>query len=282
MRFDERGVFERFPYRGSGIFIDVGANRGHFVAGFADRGVLVLAFEPHPEMHGKLLERFAGCGNVEVVRKAVADQPGELTFYASEEHPGIHSLAAFHPTHRPIGTVDVTTLDRELRDRGIADVRALKIDVEGADFLVLQGFDFERFRPELVMVEFMDERSRKHFGYTHHDMAAYMSGFGYSSWVSEWTPLVEYAGAEGAGESGPEWLGLRRYDSARRPAHGNLFFVSPADVRSLRRAALATALSESGAPFVEATRSKLRAVPGLRRAVRAVRGRSPRHRGLRR
>jgi hypothetical protein len=82
--------------------------------------------------------------------------------------------------------VEVTTLDAELDRLDVADVSAMKIDVEGADFLALREFDLRRRRPELVMVDFMDDRSSEHFGYTHHDMARYMAG--YSRVVSEWAP----------------------------------------------------------------------------------------------
>ena len=269
--FDEKLVFENFAYSVRGTFVDVGANRGTFTEAFARHGFSVVAFEPHPDLYADLHHRFANDAAVVCVQKAVSDAPGNLPFYASTEHTGIHSLAPFHPTHRPIGEVAVVTLKDELAALQVASVVALKIDVEGSDLLALRGFDFDRYTPELLMVEFMDSRSLEHFGYTHHDMAAFMSGRGYETWVSEWAPLVDYA-REGE-ESPHEWRGFHRYSPEGAPAHGNLLFVLPAGEQRLLRAVRRAALQIRIQSARRNARSAIRRIPVLGRTLRAVKQR---------
>ena len=262
VNLNEDGVFARYRFRRGGAFIDVGANYGAFLNTFARRGVDVVAFEPHPELFARLQQKYHGQQHVRIVQRAIADETGILPFYTSEEHPGIHSLAAFHPTHKPTVEVEVSSLDTELSRLGIWSIAALKIDTEGADILALRGFDFARRRPELVMVEFMDDRSLEHFGYTHHDMAALMADHGYETWVSEWTPVAEY-GRPGVATS-HRWLGFTTYQPSGTPACGNLLFVQPQDRPRLQAAVRATLRRAR-------VRSAIRAVPGERGAERIAR-----------
>ncbi len=221
-----------------------------------------MAFEPHPELFSRLERQYGDRDNVRIVQRAISDEAGVLPFYTSDEHPGIHSLAAFHPTHKPTVEVEVGLLDMELSRMGIGSVAALKIDTEGADLPALRGFDFAKRQPELVMAEFMDARSREHFGYTHHDMAEFMAGHGYETWVSEWAAIEEYGRA---GEDlSHRWLGFTAYRSAGSPAWGNLVFVQPED-RPRLQAAVRSTLRRAGA------RKAAGAAPGARVAARVAR-----------
>ena len=174
MEFSEGRLFETFRYSQRGTFIDVGAHRASVCGPMIAQGWQTLAFEPHPDFHRELAATYADEPHVTLIRKAVSDTTGEMTFYTSERHPGIDSLVAFDPTHKATHTVEVTTLAAELDQLGVTDVTAIKIDAEGADLMVLRGMDFKRWRPELVMVEFIDDRTEEHFGYNHHDMARVM------------------------------------------------------------------------------------------------------------
>jgi len=180
--------------------------------------------------------RYRDNTEVNVVPHAVSDVAGEMPFYTSDQFPGIHSLAPFDPSHRAAGTVTVSTLSHGLARLSVAAVAALKIDVEGADLMALRGFAFDRWRPELVMVEFMDDRGGAHFGYTHHEMAELMMTHGYSAFVSEWAPLQGYGGSL-------RWRSLHRYRLGAVLAPnvwGNLLFVQPRDAWKLWSAAAQT------------------------------------------
>lgn len=151
-----------------------------------------------------------------------------ITFYRSTEYWGIHSLAPFDDSHTEQIDVPVTRLDDFVREQNVGHVEFLKVDVEGADMLVLDGFDFTADRPQFVMAEFMDTRSEPHFGYTHHDIAQMMSDFGYACFVADWAPVVRHSRREGGG--GPfTFLSCVPYPTVHEPAWGNLIFVPTED-----------------------------------------------------
>jgi len=227
--FSELELLASFPYDNvSPVLVDVGAHHGGFSRRFAEMGWRVIAFEPEPtnrEAFGKNLARFprAVC-----VAKAVTDSGGEtVPFYVSDEHYGIHSLKPFHATHRKVCMVETVRLDDALAELLVPEVTLLKIDAEGADFPALKGMDLSLCIPEMVMVEFMDQRSRPNFGYSHHDVAAYMQERGFVAYVSEWAPIKEY-GREGDAGEPHEWLRCVPYPLCHEPDWGNLIFVPEA------------------------------------------------------
>ena len=224
---DELGLLVRYAsgkYDGISTLIDVGAATGELALPFAKKGWQVIAFEPEPTNFHNLKTNIKKFPNVTCIAKAVSDTPGQVPFYVSSTHGGIHTLKPFHPTHRPTMMVDAVRLDEALADMQIDKVTVLKIDVEGADFLALKSFDFRKFHPDVVMCEFMDKRSRENFGYTHHDMAAYMNNFGYATFVSEWGPIVEYA-REDRLIIPPKFLCCVPYPLDHDPVWGNLIFI---------------------------------------------------------
>ncbi|MCL2925605.1 MAG: FkbM family methyltransferase, partial [Trichodesmium sp. MAG_R04] len=227
MQFSELDLILQFPfYRESKcILIDVGAHIGSFAKPFAQKGWQVIAFEPEPENRRQLENNLQNYPNVSIIAKAVSNQTGQdIPFYISSQHWGIHSLKPFHHSHQPKLTVETVRLDIALKELGVNQVSLLKIDVEGADFLALQSFNFSKIQPEIVICEFMDERSQANFGYSHHDIAFYMKKHGYHVFVSEWAPIKEY-GRKGITSVPHKFLQCIDYPLNHQPAWGNLIFV---------------------------------------------------------
>ncbi len=110
----------------------------------------------------------------------------------------------------------------------------LKIDVEGADLPALKSFDFERWRPELVMCEYMDERTLEPWGYDHHDLVRYMARYGYAAFISEWAEIVEYSRRD-VRTVPHRFLRCVRYPLDHSPAWGNLIFVPEGRVDDFAR-----------------------------------------------
>lgn len=243
--FSEAALLLRIKYRcgAKPTLVDVGAHVGRVSAKFLRAGWRVFAFEPEPENRRKLDARLACYGDFVCIPKAVSDvaQRG-VPFYVSTDHWGIHSLKPFHETHQPALEVETVRLDHALEELRVDEVTVLKIDVEGADFLALKSFAFERLRPQAVMCEFMDERSRKHFGYDHHDMACYLRDREYAVYVSEWAPIVEYARKDRTGEP-HRFLQCVQYPLGHAPAWGNLIGIVP-NLVSEFKGALARYLAE--------------------------------------
>lgn len=207
------------------VLVDVGAHHGDFSRFFAERGWQVLAFEPEKKNKEAFEITLSGFQNVSCIAKAVTDISGEIVpFYVSDEHYGIHSIKPFHKTHRLAYEVETACLNDVLLELLIPPVTLVKVDTEGADFLAIKGLDFKLHSPELVMIEFMDSRSMPNFGYSHHDVAAFMKEQGYVTFVSEWAPIKEY-GREGVPGESHDWLQCAPYPLDHEPSWGNLIFA---------------------------------------------------------
>ncbi len=234
MEFSEHELIATYKFNSKDpLLIDAGAHNGRVTRIFAENGWKILAFEPEPNIYAGLKSNLGGFKNVTCIPKAVSDTCGKASFYVSDMYWGIHSLKPFDKTHKLAYEVETVTLRNVLEELNIKDVTLLKIDVEGADFLALKGFDFTKYRPELVIVEFMDERSLPHFGYTHHDMVAYMHKHGYVTFVSEWATLTEYS-REGFPRPYRQWIQCAPYPLDHKPAWGNLIFVPECDKKKFK------------------------------------------------
>jgi FkbM family methyltransferase len=228
LEFSELDLLAMFPYdtRDDHVLVDVGGHVGSVSRVFAQRAWKVIAFEPEPENYRGLCNTLSQYPGAFCIRKAISDVAGqEIPFYVSEEHWGIHSLKPFHPTHKPSITVETVRLDETLQRLGVQGVTLLKVDTEGADFGVLRSFDFKEQRPEVVMCEYMDDRSEENYDYSHHDVVKYMEQFNYVAYISEWAPIAEY-GRKGETGSAHRFIQCVRYPLPHRPSWGNLMFVA--------------------------------------------------------
>lgn len=146
-----------------GVAVDVGANFGYYtclLARLAWRG-RVVAVEPDPDVFDLLRDNVTANWCVDVVtpvNAAVSDRAGTVTLHRRPTRTGNTSIAA--PTEhelsrsdRPAEPFDVTstTLDELTADLDRVDV--VKIDVEGAEPLVLAGAEelVGRHAPRIVM-----------------------------------------------------------------------------------------------------------------------------------
>jgi FkbM family methyltransferase len=153
------------------VFADIGANVGYMSLQAARRvgpGGAVWAFEPNPRLAGLIREsvrrnQFEGWVHPVEVALAEADDPGR-PFYLSAE-PTNSGLSSLTPdaSHQVAGrmdmitpfTVPVTSLDSFVAERRIERLDAVKIDVEGAEHLVVAGMraSLARLRPRFVICE---------------------------------------------------------------------------------------------------------------------------------
>lgn len=176
----------------TGIMLDVGAMHGATLSPFLLGGWRTFAFEPDPANRRELEMRFGQNPNLTIDGRAVADRAAQnLPFYASTEAHSISSLYAFHETHRQICTVSTTTIADFARENDLRHIDYLKIDAEAYDLLILKGVPWDSLKPNVIMCEFEDRRTRP-LGYTMHDMAHYLVERGYTVLVSEWHPVIRY------------------------------------------------------------------------------------------
>ncbi|MFT6802529.1 MAG: FkbM family methyltransferase [Salibacteraceae bacterium] len=176
-----------------GLMLDVGAHFGTSLDLFMKDGWEIHAFEPDPKNRKKLLEKIKGKPNVKLSTDAVTNQSGlELSFYSSEVSTGISGLSSFHASHKEVAKVNTITLKDYITKNKIKGVDFLKIDTEGHDLFVLQGFDWDNHsHPEVIVCEFEDKKSLP-LGYKTNDMISFLEEKGYHVILSEWFPIVEY------------------------------------------------------------------------------------------
>lgn len=207
----------KFPFKGK-VLVDVGAHIGSFSAMFLRRGWWAICLEPEKQNYAVLESNLSGSPRASCLQLAAGEKKASLPFYVSDKHFGIHSLAAWHNTHEYAYEVEVIPLKEIVPD----NVTLLKIDVEGAELLVLKGFDFEAQQPEMVFLEFEDKRTREHFGYDHHDLVNYLKPYGYKVKVSEWTD-GEFGTKTRNGTR--QHIGIFDYPLDHEPVWGNLIFT---------------------------------------------------------
>ncbi len=136
--------------------IDVGANVGYFTllaAHLVGPDGSVRAFEPSPTVFPRLQAnlRLNPRLNVRALPVAVADRRGRATFYsAPPDRSGYSSLRHLGPDTAGAVTVETVALDDLLTE--LPPTQLVKIDVAGAEWLVLQGMRrlLERDRPYLI------------------------------------------------------------------------------------------------------------------------------------
>lgn len=126
-------------------FIDIGANVGAyalFVASRAGPSARVLAVEPQPEIFERLIYniRLNEFASVKAVDCAVAEKPGEVTLFLDPQNSGESSLKVVGSSGAKPIRVHARTLLDLIRGEGYESVDAIKLDVEGAEDLILEPF----------------------------------------------------------------------------------------------------------------------------------------------
>jgi FkbM family methyltransferase len=128
-------------------FIDVGSNVGWYALFLAQEAgpavtTRILAVEPQPEIFDRLIYNIRqnpSC-TIKAVDCAVADKTGELTLFLDPLNRGEASLKIVNSSQTDAIRVPAVTLLDLLNREGLTRVDAIKLDVEGAEDLVLDPF----------------------------------------------------------------------------------------------------------------------------------------------
>lgn len=159
--FEDVMLWRALKHIEHGFYIDVGAwspDIDSITRAFYERDWIGISIEPNPEFHNQLKERRPRDQNL---RFAVGDQEGRLTMKFMG-NPGLSTLDdAIADKHQQAGwsvsrqEVHVSTLAALWHEHVPVgqDVHFLKVDVEGFEGAVLQGNDWTKNRPWVVVVE---------------------------------------------------------------------------------------------------------------------------------
>ncbi|MCB5188968.1 FkbM family methyltransferase [Methylobacillus caricis] len=222
-------------YRPGSTMIDVGAHVGSAFRPFLNKGWHIYAFEPDDTNRSKLLEWLSCHVSRHLVtldtRCVSNTTQHDLSFYRSEQSSGISGLSAFHESHTEAQRVSSVTLSDFFAGGAIPDIDFLKIDTEGHDLFVLQGFPWDQTRPDVIECEFENAKTVS-LGYDFHDLAQFLVDKGYTVYVSEWHPILQYGTRH-------DWHCLAKYPYALQDeaSWGNLLaFRDPVDELALAAA----------------------------------------------
>jgi len=146
------------------IFIDIGANIGLFslVIAAKSNSIRVHAFEPI-KLNTNLL--FAsieinGFTNITVNQKCIGNYDGEVDFSVSSDSAYSSILDSGRKVELKKIHLPIIKLDSYVSSLNITKISFVKIDVEGAEKLVIEGashiFSTPLLRPEFLMIELCD------------------------------------------------------------------------------------------------------------------------------
>lgn len=163
------------------LVIDVGANIGFFTLKFANwvgSDGQVIAIEPDAENLTTLVQKAKRARletRIEFCYAAASDKSGFVSFERNELHPGDHRIALGATGATTVTTI---TLD-ELALSSERQVSLIKIDVQGAELLVLAGGKhLLRERRPALFVE-VDDRALRHYGGSALELISWIEAVGY-------------------------------------------------------------------------------------------------------
>jgi FkbM family methyltransferase len=160
-------IFRQFPAGSYRKVLDIGAHRGEFAA--ASRRFLgsekIWLVEPQPGPAERLRQQFRPEDGFAVIEAAVSDRSGTAEFHVHEQR-GSSSLLAIDPAAREVYGLDpdesavirvpCLSLDELFEKHGVGTVDLMKVDIQGAEHLLLRGGSraLEQIRAIYIEVNF--------------------------------------------------------------------------------------------------------------------------------
>ncbi|WP_309384535.1 FkbM family methyltransferase [Cerasicoccus frondis] len=174
---EDRLIWQFFQQKAEGVFLEVGANhpirlsQTYLLEQKGWRGVLI---EPQKHCYDLLVEKRPAsqafcCGAVG------PDQVGEAYVKIPPAEMGGDVMSeVVTERHEDDGCryeqISLRTINDVLAEAGIGEIDFVSIDIEGMEIPALEGFDLEKHRPKLLLIEDHLETLAKH---------RYLQGRGY-------------------------------------------------------------------------------------------------------
>ncbi len=169
-------------------FFDIGSNQGEYAL-FAGKRLTrgrVLAFEP-VDFFFDLLNRnitLNNFHNIQTFHYGLSDKDIQVPIYREEKgteaNEGLASIFQSERRTQFLQNIDLRTLDGVMPSFNLTRIDFMKVDVEGAEMMVLQGArkTIQQYKP-LIMME-ISKNNYDAAGYTIDDVLNFFSALGYS------------------------------------------------------------------------------------------------------
>ena len=164
------------------VCIDVGANFGWYTTLFHNRTGeegAVHSFEPVPSTFRELKRNFellAQSENVFINNLALGDRNGSVSINLFEDLPTGHaSLSSQGRSDAAVFECRMVTLDSYLEEHAVGPVNFVKVDIEGAELMFLNGAKnlFEQDIPPILLME-MALQTTRNFDYLPNDLIEFI------------------------------------------------------------------------------------------------------------
>lgn len=168
--YDAMQVWRRHLHPGD-LFVDVGANIGLYTLWALEQGAHAISLEPDMDACSRLREHLElNNGTADVLQAAAGAAPGRVAMTSDRD-------SANHLLLDVAGDVEMVTIDDLV---GAATVAGMKVDVEGAERLVLDGAAraLKDRRIRLLQLEW-NGLSEVMLGESRQPIAEMLSGYGY-------------------------------------------------------------------------------------------------------
>lgn len=159
-----------------GVVFDVGANKGRWTQAVKKSApdANVHCFEISPKTFANLQSELGSAKNVVLNNFGLSDKAGEIQFRDYGTNHGGNTLIQnpcyVHNKPMEMVSAKVVTGAEYCKERGIAKINLLKIDVEGWEYFVLKGFEHMIADQKIEMIQF-------EYGYNQADVYTLMREF---------------------------------------------------------------------------------------------------------
>jgi FkbM family methyltransferase len=145
---EDKWILENLPLPAKGVFVEVGVGHSSHNSNskvFEDLGWTGILVEPDPRTQPEIRANRKS----RLFPYAVGERDGTVVFI-QENEPTVSGILR---TNGNKITVELRKLDTILAEAGIGLIDVLSIDTEGSELQVLNGLDFGKHQPSIVIVE---------------------------------------------------------------------------------------------------------------------------------
>jgi FkbM family methyltransferase len=180
------------------VFVDVGANIGVYSILAGERGCQVFAFEPDDSNFLELQHNVGinhMMGSIKCFQEVLADTVRPVRFFVAQD--SLSRIVSESNTDDEYQTMMASTLDSRIDSH----IRGMKIDVEGAEMLVLQGATdiLSKQAVDIIQLEW-NITSSNNFDTDRVEVSKFLESFGYELRVANDSGNLEEVPSEWFGE----------------------------------------------------------------------------------